>query len=80
VAGLAAQGSDDRLVLVAGVFHFNGLLPHVIDPNNDPPEFLARLYAEVSPDGAGHSQVVVDKLAGCTSTNRRSRLKISRRG
>ncbi|MBV9916744.1 MAG: alpha/beta hydrolase [Solirubrobacterales bacterium] len=53
----------DRLVLVAGVFHFSGWLPHVIDPNNQPPEFLARLYEEVSQDGAGHYQVVVDKLA-----------------
>lgn len=53
----------DRLVLVAGVFHFNGWLPHVIDPSNEPPEFLARLYAEVSPDGAGHYRAVVDKLA-----------------
>ena len=53
----------DRLVLVAGVFHFNGWLPHVIDPNVEPPEFLARLYEEVSPDRAGHYQVVVDKLA-----------------
>src|SRR5579859_1629026 len=53
----------DRLVFVAGVFHFDGWLPHVIDPRNEPPEFLARLYAEVSPDGAEHYQVVVDKLA-----------------
>jgi pimeloyl-ACP methyl ester carboxylesterase len=53
----------DRLVLVAGVFHFDGWLPQVIDPNNEPPEFLARLYEEVSPDGAGHYQVVVDKLS-----------------
>ena len=53
----------DRLVLVAGVFHFQGWLPQVIDPDNRPPEFLARLYEEVSPDGAGHYQVVVDKLA-----------------
>lgn len=52
-----------RLVLVAGVFHYDGWLAHVIDPANEPPEFLARLYAEVSPDGAGHYQVVVDKLA-----------------
>jgi pimeloyl-ACP methyl ester carboxylesterase len=52
----------DRLVLVAGVFQFNGWLPQVIDPNNEPPEFLARLYEEISPDGAGHYQVVVDKL------------------
>lgn len=53
----------DRLGLVAGVFHFDGWLPQVIDPDNEPPEFLARLYAEVSPDGADHYQVVVDKLA-----------------
>lgn len=53
----------DRLVLVAGVFHFQGWLPQVIDPNNGRPDFLARLYEEVSPDGAGHYQVVVDKLA-----------------
>jgi pimeloyl-ACP methyl ester carboxylesterase len=45
----------DRLVLVAGVFHFEGWLPEVIDPGNGPPEFLARLYEEVSPDGAGHA-------------------------
>jgi pimeloyl-ACP methyl ester carboxylesterase len=53
----------DRLVLAAGVFHFNGWLPHVIDPGNEPPAFLARLYREVSPDGAGHYPVVVSKLA-----------------
>ena len=53
----------DRLVFVAGVFHLDGWLPQVIDPSNEPPEFLARLYAEVSPDGSGHYQVVVDKLA-----------------
>ena len=53
----------DRLVLVAGVFHYDGWLAHVIDPSNQPPEFLARLYEEVSPDGPGHYQIVVDKLA-----------------
>ena len=53
----------DRFVFVAGVFHFDGWPPHVIDPNKEPPEFLARLYEEVSPDGADHYQVVVDKLA-----------------
>jgi pimeloyl-ACP methyl ester carboxylesterase len=57
----------DRLVLVASVFHFNGWLPQVIDPNNEPPEFLARMYEEVSPDGVGHYQAVVDKLAGMHS-------------
>ncbi len=52
-----------RLVLVAGVFHFDGWHPQVIDPNNEPPAFLARLYAEVSPDGPAHYPVVVSKLA-----------------
>jgi pimeloyl-ACP methyl ester carboxylesterase len=53
----------DRLVLVAGVFHFDGWFPHVIDPGNAPPAFLASLYEEVSPDGPAHYQVVVEKLA-----------------
>jgi pimeloyl-ACP methyl ester carboxylesterase len=53
----------DRLVLAAGVFHFDGWLPQVIDPNSEPPDFLARLYEQVSPDGADHYHVVVSKLA-----------------
>lgn len=52
-----------RVVLAAGVFHHDGWAPGVIDPENKPPEFLARLYEEVSPDGAEHYPVVVDKLA-----------------
>jgi pimeloyl-ACP methyl ester carboxylesterase len=52
-----------RLVLVAGVFHYDGWIPEAIDPDNEPPEFLARLYGEVSPDGAEHYPVVVAKLA-----------------
>ena len=39
-----------RLVLVAGVFHFDGWASGVIDPDAEPPEFLERLYGEVSPD------------------------------
>jgi pimeloyl-ACP methyl ester carboxylesterase len=35
----------------------------VIDPDNEPPEFLERLYAELSPDGAGRYRAVVAKLA-----------------
>jgi pimeloyl-ACP methyl ester carboxylesterase len=52
-----------HLVLAAGVFHHDGWEAQVIDPENEPPEFLARLYAEVSPDGAEHYPVVVAKLA-----------------
>ena len=52
-----------RLVFVAGVFHHEGWLPGVIDPNNKPPEFMAASYGEVSPNGAAHFPVVVEKLA-----------------
>lgn len=52
-----------RLVFVGGVFHHEGWLPGVIDPNNKPPEFLAASYGEVSPDGTAHFQVVAEKLA-----------------
>ena len=52
-----------RLVFVAGVFHHDGWWPQAIDPNQEPPEFLATSYAELSPDGAAHYQAVVDKLA-----------------
>ncbi|HYZ81360.1 MAG TPA: alpha/beta hydrolase [Solirubrobacteraceae bacterium] len=53
----------DRLVLAAGVFHLDGWHPQAIDPNNEPPEFLAQRYAEVSPDGPDHYAVIVSKLA-----------------
>ncbi len=46
VALLVALARPDivrRLVLVAGVFHHDGWIPQVIDPDNEPPEFLARL-------------------------------------
>lgn len=52
-----------RVVLAAGVFHHDGWVTGVVDPDNQPPEFLARRYEEVSPDGAEHYPVVVDKLA-----------------
>ena len=52
-----------KLVFVAGVFHRNGWAPGVIDPDRTPPEFLERLYGELSPDGAEHYPVVVAKLA-----------------
>jgi pimeloyl-ACP methyl ester carboxylesterase len=50
-----------RLVFVAGVFHHDGWEPGVLE--GEPPEFLRRGYAEVSPDGAGHYDTVVAKLA-----------------
>jgi pimeloyl-ACP methyl ester carboxylesterase len=52
----------NRLVFVAGVFHHDGWWPQVLDPDNRPPAFLRDSYAELSPDGAEHYQVVVDKM------------------
>lgn len=52
-----------RLAFIAGVFHHSGWAAQVIDPNNQPPEFMRTLYGEVSPDGIGHYPVVVEKLA-----------------
>ncbi|HET6865560.1 MAG TPA: alpha/beta hydrolase [Solirubrobacteraceae bacterium] len=52
-----------KLVFIAGVFHRDGWEPGVIDPDNTPPEFLERLYGELSPDGPDHYPVVVAKLA-----------------
>jgi pimeloyl-ACP methyl ester carboxylesterase len=53
----------ERLVFIAGVFHWGGWSPQVIDPSNRPPALLADSYAELSPDGAAHYGVVVEKLA-----------------
>jgi pimeloyl-ACP methyl ester carboxylesterase len=50
-----------RLVFVAGVFHHDGWEDGVLD--GEPPEFLRQSYAENSPDGVGHYDVVVAKLA-----------------
>lgn len=52
-----------RLVFVAGVFHYDGWLPGVIDSSAETPDFMAASYGEVSPDGADHFPVVVEKLA-----------------
>jgi pimeloyl-ACP methyl ester carboxylesterase len=52
-----------RVVLISGVFHRDGWIPSAIDPNADPPEVLARGYAELSPDGPDHFAVVSGKLA-----------------
>jgi pimeloyl-ACP methyl ester carboxylesterase len=52
-----------RFVFASGVFHHTGWWPQVINPNNEPPEFLASSYAELSPDGAAHYPVVVEKLS-----------------
>jgi pimeloyl-ACP methyl ester carboxylesterase len=50
-----------RLVLVAGVFHRDGWAEGVL--GGEPPDFLKESYAELSPDGPGHYDAVVAKLA-----------------
>jgi pimeloyl-ACP methyl ester carboxylesterase len=52
-----------KLAFVAGVFHHDGWAPGVLDPDTDPPGFLERFYAEISPDGPAHYPVIVEKLA-----------------
>ncbi len=49
------------LVFAAGVFHHDGWEQDVLD--GEPPEFLRQAYGELSPDGIGHYDVVVAKLA-----------------
>jgi pimeloyl-ACP methyl ester carboxylesterase len=58
----------DRLVLVAGVFHFNGWLAGVLEAATEPPPFLERLYGELSPDGPEHYPLVVEKMAAMHTT------------
>lgn len=52
-----------RLVFVAGVFHREGWVEGVFDDAGEPPAFLKDSYGEVSPDGIGHYDVVIAKLA-----------------
>jgi pimeloyl-ACP methyl ester carboxylesterase len=52
-----------KLVFIAGVFHRDGWVPGVVDPDNTPPKFLEHSYGELSPDGPEHYPVVVAKLA-----------------
>ena len=50
-----------KLVFAAGVFHHEGWAPGVLD--GEPPDFLRQSYGELSPDGIGHYETVVAKLA-----------------
>ena len=52
----------ERVVLISGVFHRDGWIPHVIDPERELHEAIARGYAELSPDGAEHFSIVAQKL------------------
>jgi len=56
------------LVVVAGVFHYDGWVAGVIS-DEPPPDFMAQAYAEVSPDGPDHFPTVVEKLARLHETD-----------
>ena len=58
---LRRPGLVRRLVFAAGVFHRDGWENGVLD--GEPPDFLSQSYGEVSPDGPGHYEVIVAKLA-----------------
>ncbi|MGH2726979.1 MAG: alpha/beta fold hydrolase [Actinomycetota bacterium] len=61
---LAVKRPDlvSRLIFAAGVFHRSGWIASAIEPGNEPPEFLADSYGEVSPDGREHYSIVAEKL------------------
>ncbi|WP_327143117.1 alpha/beta fold hydrolase [Nocardia sp. NBC_01327] len=54
-----------KLVLISGNFHYDGILPGVLDGFEDPEtlRYLAMNYGEVSPDGEDHFPIVARKLA-----------------
>lgn len=52
----------DRLVLISGAFHQDGMIFRPSAEGEPPAELVAR-YAEVSPDGADHFPVVIGKIA-----------------
>ena len=64
VAQMVALGRPDlvrRLILVAGVYHHDGWEAGIFD--GEAPEVFRDSYGEVSPDGVGHYDAVVAKLA-----------------
>ncbi len=67
-AAMRRPGLAERLVLISGAFHPDGM---IVRPSADgpPPGPLAAAYAEVSPDGAAHFPAVVAKIAEAASAD-----------
>jgi pimeloyl-ACP methyl ester carboxylesterase len=63
LVALARPDLVERLVLAAGVFHRDGWLPGVVDPDAPPHEAIVEGYAELSPDGREHFPVFAAKMA-----------------
>jgi len=60
---LARPDLVDRLVLISGNFHHDGLLPALDIEELGSNEFFLDAYGEVSPDGREHFPAVVAKIA-----------------
>lgn len=69
---LAADRPDlvDRLVLISGAADPDALLVRPT-AGGEPPAPLLQAYAEVSPDGAGHFPVIIEKIAAAAQQGRR---------
>jgi pimeloyl-ACP methyl ester carboxylesterase len=52
-----------QLVFAAAVFHRDGWADDVLENDAAPPEFMRDSYAEISPDGREHFDVIMAKLA-----------------
>ncbi|HEY6297594.1 MAG TPA: alpha/beta hydrolase, partial [Streptosporangiaceae bacterium] len=61
MVALARPDLVRRLILTAGVYHHDGWAAGIFD--GEAPEVFRDSYGEVSPDGAGHFDAVVAKLA-----------------
>jgi pimeloyl-ACP methyl ester carboxylesterase len=72
VAMLVAMRRPDlvqRLVLVSGGFHRDGLVPAAREIDVDEVvNYLGPSYGEVSPDGQDHFRIVAEKIAAMAST------------
>ncbi len=51
-----------QVVCVSGVFNKDGWRDGVLVPGQEPPEFMAESYGQVSPDGKEHYAVIARKL------------------
>jgi pimeloyl-ACP methyl ester carboxylesterase len=62
LVALARPDLVDRMVLISGNFHHDGLLGSLDADELGANEFLAAAYGEVSPDGPGHFPEMVAKI------------------
>lgn len=68
LVALARPDLVDRLVLISGNFHHDGLAAEVDLGDLAANEYLADAYGQVSPDGRGHFPVIADKIYRMATT------------